>query len=92
MFYLVTYDISDDKRRKKIADLLEGYGVRVQFSVFECRLVPKKYEELKRRLNRYYCSEENDSLRFYPISGHTLSQAEIWGEPPLLSPPSSTIV
>ncbi|OKH15961.1 CRISPR-associated endonuclease Cas2 [[Limnothrix rosea] IAM M-220] len=92
MFYLVAYDISDNKRRKKIADLLEGYGCRVQFSVFECRLSVKKYGELKQRLRRYYREEEQDSLRFYPISGHTLGQVEIWGEPPLLMPPSSTIV
>ena len=35
MNYLITYDIEDDKRRKKISDLLEGYGVRVNYSVFE---------------------------------------------------------
>ena len=33
MNYLITYDIEDDKRRKKISDLLEGYGVRVNYSV-----------------------------------------------------------
>ena len=32
--YVISYDIPDDKRRKKIADLLEGYGQRVQYSVF----------------------------------------------------------
>ncbi|MFO5492219.1 MAG: CRISPR-associated endonuclease Cas2, partial [Cuspidothrix sp.] len=24
--YVIAYDIPDDKRRKKIADVLEGYG------------------------------------------------------------------
>ncbi|SMH58438.1 MULTISPECIES: CRISPR-associated endonuclease Cas2 [Cyanophyceae] len=92
MFYLVAYDISDDKRRKKIADLMEGYGVRVQYSVFECHLSPKKYKELKKRLSRYYKEDQGDSLRFYPISSHTLSQVEIWGSPSLSDPPSSTII
>jgi len=32
------YDIPSDKRRKKVSDLLEGYGQRVQYSVFECVL------------------------------------------------------
>ncbi|MFN7384131.1 MAG: CRISPR-associated endonuclease Cas2, partial [Dolichospermum sp.] len=27
--YVISYDIPDDKRRQKIADLLEGYGQRV---------------------------------------------------------------
>jgi len=38
MLVLVTYDISDNKRRTKLATFLEGYGRRVQKSVFECFL------------------------------------------------------
>ena len=36
MLVLVVYDIPDDKRRTKLATFLEGYGRRVQYSVFEC--------------------------------------------------------
>lgn len=36
MLVVVVYDIPDNKRRKKLADFLEGYGRRVQYSVFEC--------------------------------------------------------
>jgi CRISPR-associated endonuclease Cas2 len=36
--YIATYDISCDRERAKVADVLEGFGVRAQFSVFECRL------------------------------------------------------
>ena len=38
MFYLVCYDIVSDYRRNKVSQLLEGYGIRVQRSVFECLL------------------------------------------------------
>jgi CRISPR-associated protein Cas2 len=41
MLVLVTYDISDNKRRTKLATFLEGYGRRVQKSVFECWLTDK---------------------------------------------------
>lgn len=34
MFYLICYDIVLDKRRNKVAQMLEGYGLRVQKSVF----------------------------------------------------------
>lgn len=92
LFYLVTYDIPDDKRRKKIADILTGYGSRVQYSVFECVLNGKQYRELKTRLKKVFKSEE-DNLRFYPISDHTLQQVEIWGGgSPLTNPPKSTII
>jgi len=37
-YYLITYDISDDKRRNKIFKLLEGQGDHAQYSVFLCDL------------------------------------------------------
>ncbi len=36
LFLLVAYDIAADRRRQKIAQVLEKYGSRVNFSVFEC--------------------------------------------------------
>jgi CRISPR-associated protein Cas2 len=38
VFYLVAYDIADDRRLRRVAKLMEGYGTRVQRSVFECIL------------------------------------------------------
>lgn len=91
ILYVIAYDIPDDKRRKSISDILEGYGSRVQYSVFECVLSQSKYDELRKRL-RYQFEEGEDSLRFYPISGHTANQVEIWGGPPLTPPPSSVVI
>lgn len=36
--YLVTYDVSDDKRRTKLYQTLLGAGDHVQYSVFTCDL------------------------------------------------------
>jgi CRISPR-associated protein Cas2 len=91
LFYIVTYDIPCDKRRKKVSDLLEGYGKRVQYSVFECVISDAKYNELRDRLKKRIKLKE-DSVRFYPLSRHTLGQVEIWGDPPLTQLPSSIIV
>lgn len=91
LLYVIAYDIPCDKRRKQVADLLEGYGERVQYSVFECFLTAAKYSELQKRLGKVFQPEE-DSLRFYPLSGHTLTQVDVWGQPPLSVPPSSIIV
>ena len=38
MLTLVAYDIADPKRLARVAKVCEDYGVRVQYSVFECRL------------------------------------------------------
>jgi CRISPR-associated protein Cas2 len=36
--YLVAYDIRDDRRLRNIAGCMEGYGTRIQYSVFVCDL------------------------------------------------------
>jgi len=36
--YVVAYDVADDAEREKVAKILQGFGDRVQKSVFECRL------------------------------------------------------
>lgn len=91
LLYIVTYDIPSNRRRKKVSDILEGYGTRVQYSVFELVLVKPKYDELRKRLRRYVNSEE-DSIRFYPISQHTLDQVDIWGGLPLTQPQKSIVI
>ena len=38
MLTLVSYDISEPRRLSRIAKICEGFGQRVQYSVFECFL------------------------------------------------------
>jgi CRISPR-associated protein Cas2 len=35
--YLVCYDISDDKRLRKVFQTMRGFGDHLQYSVFECQ-------------------------------------------------------
>ncbi len=42
-FYVVAYDIADDRRRSKVVKVLEAIGHRVNFSVFECMLTDIQY-------------------------------------------------
>lgn len=91
LFYVIVYDIPCNKRRQKVAGLLEGYGKRVQYSVFECILSSNKYDELRQRLRKKIKLSE-DSVRFYPLSGHTLNQIEAWGNPPVTTLPGSIII
>jgi CRISPR-associated protein Cas2 len=36
--YLICYDISDEKRLRKVFKVMRGYGDHLQYSVFECQL------------------------------------------------------
>jgi CRISPR-associated protein Cas2 len=38
--YLICYDICDEKRLRKVFQIMRGYGDHLQFSVFECQLTP----------------------------------------------------
>lgn len=44
--YLVTYDIRDDKRWRRIWKIMNGYGEWLQLSVFQCRLSRKRHAQL----------------------------------------------
>jgi CRISPR-associated protein Cas2 len=49
-FYLVCYDVVGDARRVRVANLLKGYGLRVQKSVFECVLSGDQLEYVRGKL------------------------------------------
>jgi CRISPR-associated protein Cas2 len=81
-FYLVCYDVVSDRRRNRVANLLKGYGLRVQKSVFECVLNESQYEMLNQKLKKYLKKEE-DQVRLYPMSGYTREKVVILGMQPL---------
>ncbi|MEA5536868.1 CRISPR-associated endonuclease Cas2 [Crocosphaera sp. XPORK-15E] len=64
MFVLVSYDISEDKRRTKIHSILKSYGQWVQYSIFECDLTETQYAKLRHRLSKLI-QGDTDSIRFY---------------------------
>ena len=51
-WHLVSYDVRDDARLRRVARLLEGYGERLQHSVFRCRLGTVELERLRWELTR----------------------------------------
>jgi len=46
-WYLVCYDIRNPKRLRKAAKHIEGYGTRMQYSIFRCWLSPQQMQRLK---------------------------------------------
>lgn len=44
--YIVTYDIRDPKRWRRVFKLMKGFGEWLQLSVFQCRLSRKRHAEL----------------------------------------------
>jgi CRISPR-associated protein Cas2 len=78
MFWIVSYDIPDDKRRGKVAKILEGYGRRAQYSVFECQITDDQRERLEELLKSVLDTEEDD-VRFYPMNRADLTRVRLLG-------------
>jgi CRISPR-associated protein Cas2 len=49
--YLVTYDIRDPKRWRRVFRLMKGYGEWLQLSVFQCRLSRRRRAEMLQLLD-----------------------------------------
>jgi CRISPR-associated protein Cas2 len=88
-FWVISYDIADDKRRYRVRRLLEGYGQRVQYSVFECELTHARCDRLERELRRVIHDKE-DSIRFYPLNKadkgriHVVGTGKVTDKPPVI--------
>ena len=57
-------DSAGAKRLRRISEACKDYGVRVQYSVFECRIADREWVALRGRLLKEYDATQ-DSLRFY---------------------------
>lgn len=60
--YIVTYDICDPKRLKKVYKLMLGYGDHLQLSVFRCELNHRELVELRTKLSELILTSEDQVL------------------------------
>jgi len=67
MLYIITYDIEDDRQRNKVSHILEGFGARVQKSVFECALDKSTFKRLTNALEKVFIRGEGNSIRIYVL-------------------------
>lgn len=74
-FYVVTYDIRDDKRRNQIVKVLETIGVRMNYSVFECVLTDVQYRNMCRKLEKIVVKRE-DWVNIYPLCSECYTRIE----------------
>lgn len=65
--YIISYDITENKIRNKISKILEGYGKRIQYSVFECEISIKLFENLYEQLLKQAIDPKTDSIRIYHL-------------------------
>ena len=76
--FVISYDIAETKRRTKIAHMLEGYGERVQYSVFEVWATSAEITKLRKRLTAQV--KKQGSVRIYPLCAMCHGNREVLGE------------
>jgi CRISPR-associated protein Cas2 len=91
MLVLVVYDVPDDKRRLKLSKFLEGYGRRVQKSVFECFISMEEMKRLHGKVLRRVNVGEDD-VRFYWIPKDAVARTLTVGGGPPEEPPTVYIL
>lgn len=69
-YYLVSYDISDEKRVRKVYKLCKNYGRPIQYSVFICHLNEENLKILKDRL-KPLINMEQDQVLFAKLEGNS---------------------
>lgn len=80
---LVTYDICDDKRLRKVFKVMRNWGDHLQYSVFECQLNPTELLSLKSQLTEII-NQSQDQVLFVdlgPANGRGERVIEALGQP-----------
>lgn len=90
-FFVIAYDIVDDKRRLKVAKQLERVGERVQHSVFEVYLTSNELDQLLKRLEKLIDQKE-DSVRVYFLCASCRGKIRMIGKALVTPPPGVRIV
>ena len=83
MWILITYDVNTEtsegrSRLRRVAKSCEGYGQRVQKSVFECTVNEVTFHRMKTKLLEII-DDTQDSIRFYKLPGNRDKRVEEYG-------------
>ncbi len=60
--YIVTYDIANNRRWRRVFETMHGFGEWLQLSVFQCRLSRRRRAELETRLREIVKAGEDHVL------------------------------
>jgi CRISPR-associated protein Cas2 len=78
MHFVVAYDVEQDRRRGKVMNALKDFGLRVQYSVFECDITLQRAGVLRERL-RKLIDPRRDKLHIYPLCDGCYFRSESLG-------------
>lgn len=78
MLTLIGYDITSPSRLARVAKTCEDYGMRVQYSIFECHLDERRFEKFWAKLLSQI-NPEKDRLVAYQIDAKSARRTRTAG-------------
>lgn len=66
LFCVIAYDIANERRRYRVVKVVEKYGVRINYSVYECMLTLSQLGNIQKKIERIIVKRE-DTVVYYPI-------------------------
>lgn len=76
---MICYDMTSNKKRRKVAEILKDYGRRVQYSVFECEISRRQFEVLYAKLADLAEGMDDGNIRIYQIAKEEMEKIAILG-------------
>ncbi len=83
--YVAAYDIANDSRRARVAEILAEYGRRVQRSVFEVEIEPEELDAVRLRIGVHLA--KTDAFDFFPIDRRFPKRRISWQRSPVAAAP-----
>jgi len=91
MMRLVCYDICKPKRLRRVAKVCERYGIRLQYSCFQCDADNERLKKLIHEI-RLEMDLKEDSLIVYSICKDCANMAITDGQNKIIDPDSCVIL
>ncbi len=81
--FLVSYDVTDDKRRTRVHRALRDFGDWLQYSLFRCDLSPREITALRAAVHPLLKHSEDQVLLvdLGPADGEGLERVDAIGRP-----------
>jgi CRISPR-associated protein Cas2 len=70
--FIVCYDISNPKRLRRVEKTVKAFGVRIQYSVFECLLDSTRLQQLRKNLSEII-NTDHDQVMFLTLGPEAAS-------------------
>lgn len=83
--YIIAYDIMEPKRLYKVHKALKGYGIGIQYSIFQCYLTKAQFLELKMKIEDII--KDVDRIVIIPLCPSCSSDIETMGMQDILDKP-----